>query len=151
MSARYYLMLSIWTCAAYSAEITPVHARCVNSIFSVYGSFTFAGVGSLSYYEAVCRNPLEVVSIYAASKVYCQSSDIQPGINYLSSLCEQNGGFKLLPWPNFSANLTQSSIDHMRVVDYGQVPPNEILNTSVLISKSFFDIGYETEVGPTTV
>jgi hypothetical protein len=145
MLAIYYFTFSIWLPIVYS-KITPDSARCVTSIYSAYGDLTFASVGSSSYYEALCQNPLEVISIYAASTVYCQHSDLQAGITYLSNRCEQYGGIQLLPWSDLSTNLTQLAIDQMKVIDYGEVPAAEVLNVSVLISKSYFDLTFETEV-----
>lgn len=129
------------------AEFLPENERCVTAVYSALNYITFAGSSSMKGWEARCRNPLEVISIYAASQVYCREEEHTAGIVQLEGLCRELGGVELLPRKQVESNLTDDAIRKMRVVEYLEIPYFEVVETPVLISQPYYDRMFRTIVG----
>jgi ferric-chelate reductase len=132
----------LWAQATYALS---KNKYCVNAIYEAYGYLAFEG-SSPDDYWALCTNPLEVNSIYAAALKYCKPADVDAGLAMLEEYCTEYGEVELLPMSEFADTLTDSYIDSMRVVDYEEIPLTENVTTTVLISRTYFMRSYRTIV-----
>ncbi|KAL7808709.1 ferric reductase NAD binding domain-containing protein [Trichoderma gracile] len=149
IATRYLLRISLLLVGLFSSHALSstigVDQECVSAVFSIVGGLNFVGVGYGMYYVANCQNPLKVVSIYAVSKTYCPPSDLDPGIEYVKSLCQKYGGAELISEADLAANLTDEAISQYPVLDQTDDLVLTNLTTPVLISKEWFDLGFKTE------
>ncbi|KAK1240457.1 hypothetical protein MKX07_004485 [Trichoderma sp. CBMAI-0711] len=139
------LLVGLFASHALSSTIS-VDQECVSAVFSILGGLNFVGVGYGKYYVANCQNPLKVASIYAVSKTYCPPSDLDPGLEYVKSLCRKYGGAELISEADVAANLTDEAISQYPILDQTDDLVSTNLTTPVLISKNWFDLGFKTEV-----
>ncbi|PTB72244.1 hypothetical protein M440DRAFT_1472909 [Trichoderma longibrachiatum ATCC 18648] len=150
IATRYLLRISLLLVGLFSSHALSssidVDQECVSAVFSILGGLNFVGIGYGSYYVSNCQNPLKVASIYAVSKTYCPSSDLDPGLNYVRSLCRLYGGAELLPEAEVAANLTDEAISSFPVLDQTDDAVLTNLTMPVLISKAWFDLGFKTEL-----
>ena len=141
-SAWLVVFLAHWV----SGNFVPVDERCVVAIFSAYNYVTFAGLPAKGMWATRCQNPLQVTSIYAASEVYCTEIDRVAGLTELKAECEEFGHCELLSRDDVAVNLTEDAIRNMRTINYLEVPRDEVMDTPVLISSSYFDRMFKTIV-----
>ncbi len=123
-----------------------VNQECVSAIYSIIGNLNFEGIGYGDYYTGVCQNPLKVISIYAIAKTYCAPADLQPGIDYLNWACQNYGEVELMPIFEVAVNLTEESIRTFPILQQSDEDNTRNLTTPILISRSWFDLGFRTEV-----
>ncbi|KAL1855242.1 hypothetical protein VTK73DRAFT_8589 [Phialemonium thermophilum] len=118
---------------------------CVTAISLAYSKYlTFAGVGNGKATKAMCINPLEVASIYAAARRYCKPEDWEPGFRYVRGECT-GSGFDMLPESAVARYLTDDAVRAMRVVDFKEVKAKTNLTEPVMISESYFYRVFHTE------
>jgi hypothetical protein len=150
IATRYLLRISLLLVGLFASHAlsSTINAdqECVSAVFSIVGGLSFVGVGYGKYYVANCQNPLKVASIYAVSKTYCPPSDLDPGIEYVKSLCRKYGGAEPLSEADVAANLTDEAISQYPILDQTDDLVSTNLTTPVLISKHWFDLGFKTEV-----
>ncbi|TFB00153.1 Ferric reductase transmembrane component 3 [Trichoderma ghanense] len=149
IATRYMLRISLLLVGLFSSHALSstisVDQECVSAVFSILGGLNFVGIGYGNYYVASCQNPLKVASIYAISKTYCPPSDLDPGFDYLKTLCRKYGGAELLPEEDVAANLTDEAVNGFPVLDQADTRVMTNLTTPVLISRDWFDLGFKTE------
>lgn len=126
-----------------AAKFIPPNERCVTAAYTAYNYLTFAGPPA-SVWLSRCHNPVEVTSIYAATDVHCPPDEVAPGIAQLSSFCRQFAQTDLVPRHQVAANLTEDAIEHMRVVEYGEIPRREPVEEALLISPAYFERTFRT-------
>ncbi|RFU79737.1 ferric-chelate reductase [Trichoderma arundinaceum] len=132
--------------ASYGLSSTiAIDQECVSAIFGIIGGLNFEGIGYGNYYLGICQNPLKVTSIYANSKTYCPPTDLDPGIGYLSSACQNYGGVGLIPEVDVASNLTDEMINGFPTLDQAHVNDTTNLTTPILISRDWFNLGFRTE------
>lgn len=121
---------------------------CFDSVFESLAYVVFAGDDPDVYYASACQYPPKVLSIYASAKTYCTQDEIQSGIKLLREYCWEYGpDLKLLPYEDFTANLTDASLKRCPVVDYATALSAETPYTKpILISKDFFEAMHKTVV-----
>lgn len=129
-----------------ASGIVPSDERCVTAIYTAYGYITFAGSPSVGFWDTRCLNPLKVTSIYASSQVYCSPSEQVAGLSQLATLCRQVAHLDLIPRDQLAINLTQDVVQHMRTVEYLEIPRHTLLDTPVLLSSSHYDRTFRTIV-----
>ncbi|KAL7939228.1 hypothetical protein V8C35DRAFT_326351 [Trichoderma chlorosporum] len=122
-----------------------VDQECLSAVFGIVGGLNFEGLGYGNYFLANCQNPLNVASVYAIAKTYCPPSDLEPGVDYLNSSCQTNGGVVFMPEADVAANLTDEAISRFPILNQTDVSPMENLTTPVLISRDWFNLGFRTE------
>ena len=111
---------------------------CAESISAALLTLSFSGN------QSVCTNRLQTYSIYAAIKQYCAEPEIGPGLEQINKNCE--GIFSRRPYEEVEPDLTDAYIRSLRVVSFQEIPPTEVLDTAVLISRAYFDAAYQTVV-----
>lgn len=119
--------------------------ECVSAVFGIVGGLNFEGIGYGNYYLGVCQNPLKVISIYAISKTYCPTNDLDPGFDYLRSACQMYGSVGLIPEADVAVNLTNEAISSYPILDQADQNPLTNLTTPILISRDWFNLGFRTE------
>ncbi|KAL2820922.1 ferric reductase like transmembrane component-domain-containing protein [Aspergillus cavernicola] len=136
------LSLVAFTTSA-ASSILPVNERCVTAVSTAYTYITFTGSVSRKYLETRCQNPLEVISIYASSDVFCEPPERSTGLSQLETICRESG-FDLIPRERLAENLTDDAIRRMRVVDYLEFPMNQPLDFPVLLSQKHYNRVFRT-------
>ncbi|KAL3477438.1 ferric reductase like transmembrane component-domain-containing protein [Aspergillus californicus] len=136
------LLLVINATRAY-ASIVPVNERCVTSVYTAYSYITFAGSSSRKFLATRCQNPLEVISIYASSDVYCKPVERLVGLAQLETVCKE-AGLDLLTRQSLAKNLTYDAIKRMRHVDYLELPMTDPIDFPVLLSPSYYSRVFRT-------
>lgn len=124
-------------------ETVPSNQRCVVAVYTAYNYLTFAGPWE-TLWSSRCQNPLEIISIYAASDTYCPPGEIAPGIALLDSLCQELAQTDIISREQLADNLTDDAIKRMKVVEYGELPRREALDEAVLISPAYFERTFRT-------
>lgn len=127
-----------------SADEVSDEERCVEAIFEAYLHLSFTGSHSQSFLTDSCTNILRTWSMYAAVKVYCPPREINPGLKHIDEPCQ--GELARTPYAEIEPELTDESIGRLRVVEYLEVPKALELNTSVLISRAYFEASVRTNV-----
>ncbi|KAJ5779914.1 hypothetical protein N7457_005074 [Penicillium paradoxum] len=117
--------------------------RCVTTVFSAYNYISFAGL-PMKGWEAGCRNPLKVASIYAASDIYCNEQERAIGLAQLAEQCEQFVSQELLSREAVAEHLTADAIRNMRTIDYQELSGTEPVIMPVLLSASYFELMFKT-------
>lgn len=125
------------TLPAVAYEVTESEA-CVEAINSAVTLLSFSSSDSTPDH---CTNLLRTYSIYAAVKLYCLEWEIEPGLKHINENCENRP-----PYEEIEPDLTDSYLQTLRVVEFGEVPADEELETVVLISRTYFDTYYRTIV-----
>ncbi|EFQ98298.1 ferric-chelate reductase [Nannizzia gypsea CBS 118893] len=117
---------------------------CFSAIYRAYRPIIFAGTSGKEQWAMLCQNRLKVGSMYASAKVYCQPEEILPGAAVLGAICERRISQPLLPMSDFAANLTNTNIATMRVIENGEIPKKETVDSLILISEKFFRLSLKT-------
>ncbi|KAL5340243.1 ferric reductase like transmembrane component-domain-containing protein [Aspergillus crustosus] len=131
-----YLSLLI-SATSVSSSILPVDERCVTAVYTAYTYITFSGRYSRKYLEARCENPLQVISIYASSDVYCKPHERLVGISQLEGIC-RDAGLQLISRGELADNLTEHAIKQMRSVDWSELPRDQVMDAPVLLSPTHY-------------
>ena len=129
-----------------SVGTATVLEHCVQAVDTAYGYITFAGSPPKDVWHLRCQNPLRITSVYAASGVYCNPSENAAGQAWLTSSCQEFAGLEIIPREQLAANLTDDTIRHMRVVEYGDILRWEPVDFLVMLSSSYFDRAFQTVV-----
>ncbi|KAL7906087.1 ferric reductase like transmembrane component domain-containing protein [Trichoderma velutinum] len=119
--------------------------ECVSAIYGIVGGLKFEGIGYSNYYLALCQNPLKVASIYAISKTYCSSTDLESGYEHLNWACLMYAGAGVIPEVDLAANLTDEAISRFPILDQKDAIIPKNLTTPVLITRDWFNLGFRTE------
>jgi hypothetical protein len=120
------------------SQITPPNERCVTAVYTAYDYISFAGLPNKGLWEPRCQNRLHVLSIYAASILYCSDAERLTGFAQFEAQCRDYASVKLIPREEFAANLTDEAITRMRVVEFRELPKKENVDTPILISKLYY-------------
>lgn len=128
------------------SQIIPPNERCVTAVYTAYEYLSFSGQPNKGLWAPRCRNRLHVLSIYAASDLYCSDAEREAGFAQLDDQCRQYAGVDLIPRQEFAPNLTHEAISQMRVVEFGELPKKGPLDTPILISKSYYSRVFRTIV-----
>ncbi|EAW22133.1 ferric reductase family protein [Aspergillus fischeri NRRL 181] len=126
------------------SQIIPPNERCVTAVYTAYHYISFSGRPNKGLWAPRCRNRLRVLSIYAASVVYCSDAERETGFAQLEDQCREYAGVDLIPREEFAANLTHEVIGRMRVVEFGELPNKEPVDTPILISESYYSRVFRT-------
>lgn len=119
---------------------------CVTAIFSAYNYISFQGDPAKGMWDARCRNPLKVTSIYASSERYCRDGERLTGLAQLAKLCQEVGHRELLSRDSVAENLTREAVRDMRVVDYLELSRADYQQSPVLLSASYYHRMFDTIV-----
>ncbi|OOQ82797.1 putative plasma membrane ferric-chelate reductase (Fre2) [Penicillium brasilianum] len=117
---------------------------CVTAIFSAYNYISFQGDPAKGMWDARCRNPLKVTSIYASSERYCRDGERLTGLAQLAKLCQEVGHRELLSRDSVAENLTREAVRDMRVVDYLELSRADYQKSPVLLSASYYNRMFDT-------
>lgn len=126
------------------SQIIPPNERCVTAVYTAYEYLSFSRQPNKGLWAPRCRNRLHVLSIYAASDLYCSDAEREAGFAQLDDQCRQYAGVDLIPRQEFAPNLTHEAISQMRVVEFGELPKKGPLDTPILISKSYYSRVFRT-------
>nr|KMM71584.1 metalloreductase [Coccidioides posadasii RMSCC 3488] len=139
-----FLSVSIVLSAGVSlAADIPESARCVISVAEALSHIRFAGSLNSTYTGYICTNRLHTYSLYAAIKLYCSLSNIEPGLHVLDGDCEKEG-FKRIPYKDVEPQLSDEYLASLRVVEFGEVAKRIRLPEPVLISGNYFWRAFRT-------
>lgn len=147
LSTLFPLVLTVGVSFTRADEVSD-EERCVEAIFEAYTHLSFTGSHSQPFLVDSCLNPLRTWSIYASVKVFCASSEIQPGLRHINKPCQ--GELSRTPYADIAPALTEDYIRSLRVVDYAEVPKAVELDTPVLISRAYYEASFRTNVSQTT-
>ncbi|GIK05003.1 hypothetical protein Aspvir_009102 [Aspergillus viridinutans] len=126
------------------SQIIPPNERCVTAVYTAYDYISFSGHPNKGLWAPRCQNRLRVLSIYAASTVYCSDAERETGLALLEAQCREYAGVHLIPREEFAANLSDEVISRMRVVEFRELPKKEIVDTPILISESYYSRVFRT-------
>ncbi|PKX93593.1 ferric reductase family protein [Aspergillus novofumigatus IBT 16806] len=126
------------------SQIIPPNERCVTAVYTAYDYISFSGHPNRGLWAPRCRNRLRVLSVYAASTVYCSDAERERGFALLEAQCREYAGVNLIPREEFAANLTDDAISRMRVVEFRELPKKETVNTPILVSESYYSRVFRT-------
>ncbi|KAH0288442.1 FRE family ferric-chelate reductase [Aureobasidium namibiae CBS 147.97] len=115
----------------------PSDEYCIHSVSVSYNYLTFSGEGYNTYYGPKCLNPLRTISTYASGKTLCTDKEIQIGFEKIRRECEKDD-FEFLDWRHVVANITDSDIARMRLVEFDEIPSGTNVTEPVRLAKSFF-------------
>ncbi|CAK7232407.1 hypothetical protein SCUCBS95973_008250 [Sporothrix curviconia] len=91
-----------------------------------------------------CTLSIEVMSLYASAKTYCNARQFKAAIPYWQSLCSANG-FTLMDLTEIAANATQTYIDALPVLDPNTNSTSTPIEQSVILDKDYYDVLYHTD------
>ena len=132
------LLVLGWLSLFAAAKLLPETEGCVTIVYTAVGFISFSGSRDVGRWQTTCLNPLKVVSIYAASEVFCDEGERVAGLASLDDLCRRYVDAALLPREQFAVNLTEDAIREMRVVEYLEIPNSEPVESPVLISERYY-------------
>ncbi|KAF7169015.1 hypothetical protein CNMCM5623_001868 [Aspergillus felis] len=126
------------------SQIIPPNERCVTAVYTAYDYISFSGHPNKGLWAPRCRNRLRVLSIYAASDVYCSDAERETGFALLEAQCREYAGVNLIRREEFAVNLTDEAISRMRVVEFRELPKKGPVDTPILISKLYYSRVFRT-------
>jgi hypothetical protein len=118
---------------------------CGDGIQTALGSFAFNGMEADDYWGNLCTNELGVLSMAAAIKSYCLSTEITPGWQIIGEYCTEND-LELPAWTDVLAELTDGFLRSLQVVEFTDIDASKTWNASVLLSESLYKASYRTSV-----
>lgn len=118
---------------------------CCQAVLAALGELSFTGDVKTSYYKRVCTSPLRVYSYYAAISVYCPGSE-NLCYEYYNPYCQEYGDTEMIQASVYAHNLSSEYTSKLEVVSLNQIPDGVSLNSSVMISSSFYHLADQTEV-----
>lgn len=86
--------------------------------------------------------------MWAAAKTYCTPKQIKAGSDLLSGYCIKYGETTLIPYSEVLPILTDDFIASLPQVDLDDKDPTKIWNTSLMLTKHLYNLGYRTTVYP---
>jgi hypothetical protein len=95
--------------------------------------------------EAACQGTLALTSVYAGGLVYCSSSEVEAGFEYIRQICAKSD-YKLPDLTTIAKKLTDNYISNLKVINKGDISANDTLTVPVLISSSYFKLSYRSVV-----
>ncbi|GFF31374.1 ferric/cupric reductase transmembrane component 2 [Aspergillus udagawae] len=126
------------------SQIIRPNERCVTAVYTAYDYISFSGYPDKGLWAPRCRNRLRVLSIYAASAVYCSDAERETGFALLEDQCREYAGVNLIPQEEFALNLTDDAISRMRVVEFRELPKKGPVDTPILISRLYYSRVFRT-------
>ena len=143
-----YLVISFLLALGAAQDLQP-EQQCADCAWEILGQVPFEGdptdEADTAYYEAVCKNPLKLISIYATAKTYCTPAEVEAGFKALESNCMVYGeGIVLTPMSEFEANLTDEKIKSYPVVETSELNPEEPVASPLVVGRATFDSMYRT-------
>lgn len=87
-----------------------------------------------------CHDNLRWGSIWLCAKTYCTAREIRAGVPYVSEGCDD-----IVSYDSVIANYSDEAIKAMPTLPDAE-PPSDIMNTTVLPTREFFDLAYKTIV-----
>lgn len=125
----------------------PTHAQlCVESCMDALGEIIFGTtVETDDYYTGYCEDTLRWSSAYVCTERYCSPQEIKTGLSYLQLACDEVN----LPIPSYDgilANFTDEDLKALRVIEFQEVPADEIVNNTLVPSPVLFHRSYRSWV-----
>ncbi|KAL1889476.1 hypothetical protein Sste5346_008854 [Sporothrix stenoceras] len=90
-----------------------------------------------------CTLNLEVASIYASAKAYCNGKQFTAAIPYWQSLCT-SGGYTLMDLTEIEANVTQAYINSLPVLNPDSNSTSAAIEKAVILDKAYYEVAYHT-------
>ncbi|KAL2849922.1 ferric reductase NAD binding domain-containing protein [Aspergillus pseudoustus] len=105
------------------------------------------GHGSGSTSSGACNSTMEVTSLYASAKAWCNKAQFKVTIPYWQSLCQQNS-LTLMDLTAIKANVTEAYIASMPTIDpdMNVTTTAGTIHTPVLLSESYYKHAYKSYV-----
>jgi hypothetical protein len=129
------------------AESTTKTQRCIESCQTALSYIIFAGSTATDYYVDQCTTKLKVTSLYACAHAYCTDEEIHDGVEWANQICKEYGHTTLPPYEDEAPQFTDAWIKNQTVVDYAAALLGVVQNTTVMISRDFYDQSLKTTVG----
>ncbi|KAJ5151218.1 uncharacterized protein N7482_010470 [Penicillium canariense] len=154
------LAIAIWGTTVWSADM-PKNQQCLFSVYLPISSLPFPSSESSSPHNgsssssngsysltranlgAVCQGTLALTSVYAGGLVYCSSSEVEAGFEYIRQICAKSD-YKLPDLTTIAKKLTDNYISSLKVINSGDISANDTLTVPVLISSSYFRLSYRS-------
>lgn len=104
--------------------------------------------GSSDTSTGPCNSTVEVTSLYASAKAWCNKKQLKATIPYWQSLCEENS-LTLMDLTAIEANVTDEYIDSLSTIDPVQnsTTTTATIESPVLLSHSYYKRAYKSYVG----
>lgn len=140
-------LIVLYACAASARSlITDKKSECVAAGTSIYRTVQFSEPSpGVSYFAALCNDPLAVLSIYATAYTYCSDEEIRKGIASLNTTCVLAANSSLLSESIFATNLTSEALQTMSVYSKSMVNKSEIQTAAFIVDQEWFNLAYETQ------
>ncbi|CAK7221776.1 hypothetical protein SBRCBS47491_004643 [Sporothrix bragantina] len=90
-----------------------------------------------------CTLNLEVASLYASAKAYCNDKQFAAAIPYWQSLCT-SGGYTLMDLTEIAVNVTQAYIDALPVLNPDSNSTSTAIEKAVILDKAYYEVSYHT-------
>ncbi|CAK7267928.1 hypothetical protein SEPCBS57363_002841 [Sporothrix epigloea] len=120
-------------------QIVTSDRECGITMFDIYGTYKWTGIGYGNRYTELCRNPNTLVSMYASLYTYCKPEEIEPSMFVMAQWCEGYGNKKMVPATEFAANLTKEAIAALPIIQ-SKADLNATLNVTApfMVSEKWF-------------
>lgn len=139
-------VLTLLTHTVFAARTIPKNEQCVTAVYTALNYVSFVGEPLVGMWPMRCQNYLEVTSIYVAAEIYCTDDERVAGFAQLDTECLKNAYVNFLSRQNVAENLTDEKIQHMKIVEFDELPEDSI-DYPVLVSLDFYDRTFHTIVG----
>ncbi|CAK7274541.1 hypothetical protein SEPCBS119000_006226 [Sporothrix epigloea] len=122
-------------------QIVTADRECGITMFDIYGTYKWTGIGYGKRYVELCRNPNALISIYASLYTYCKPEEIEPSMHVMAQWCEGYGDKIMIPASEFAANLTKEAIAALPIVQSkAALPPTTNITAPFMVSKPWFEM-----------
>jgi hypothetical protein len=150
LSSKMKLLILLVALSGISLGSVDKYTGCLDGIQTAVSYLTFNVTDPSDYYSNLCTNRLLVNSFWAAAKVYCTAEQIAAGSKKYAGYCEEYGGVELIPYSEVLPILTNSYIRSLPLAEYSDIADATVFNTSILISRPFYEAARETSVRTAT-
>ena len=147
LTAAVLALLSATTVQATALSIVLPNQECGSIILRTYSGYTWPVADDIkTKYGPACQNPNALISQYAALFTYCQPHEYDASLKYMAQLCMRKGEVEMIPYTDFTANLTKEAIAALPVVESAHdISKKSNVTAPFLISQAWFDIALKSE------
>lgn len=140
------MKILLLVCSLYQVALVTADAVCATACQTAVSSNEFSGISiAEDYYSALCRNVLQVKSIFVCMQKYCPANEIGEGWESLDQSCYGDGGVNLLPW-SIVDDVTEAEVKSWPVLTDEDRQAGTSFNTSASVDQVLFDFAYTTMV-----
>ncbi|KAL3481224.1 ferric reductase NAD binding domain-containing protein [Aspergillus californicus] len=130
---------------ALACAVAPVLAikrdeYCFHSISATFSNYTFAGNAS----DGPCAGTVEVTSLYASSKAWCNEAQFDAAVPFWQQLCRENN-YTLINLSQIETDVTDAYIATLPIVDPDMnSTKTTVIASPVLLSQSYYKRAYKS-------